>query len=137
MSIDCAHCIPCSWKLWQGIKLAVWWSIVVIAKLKSSNISYLHIIICIVIPYRTSKFNIFAKAVGAQLPNLITSNISSYTVYMPAHAHNWAGRDHQQTQVQCSLSFRCRQSVWVCALRSSSIQNELGMGRHKNFLRVP
>ena len=138
MSIDRAHSIPYSRKLWQGIKfgsLAVYCCNCQIKIFQYFILTYNYI--CIVIPYWTIQFNIFAMAVGAQLPNLITFNISSYTVYTPAHVHNWAGRDRQQTQVQCSLSFRCRQSVWVCALKTSSIQNKLGMGRHKNFVRLP
>ena len=60
------YVMPCrciDGKFGRELNLVVWWSTFATAKLKSANISYSHIIIHMVIPYRIAKFksaNIFA-----------------------------------------------------------------------------
>ena len=55
-----------SWKFGNELNLAVWQSIFATAKLKSANITYLHIVyVCMAIPYRTANFkptNIYVMA---------------------------------------------------------------------------
>ena len=70
--------IPYSWKIWGGINLVV---LVVYATAKLKTRSYLHIHMAT--PYQTANLNlpIFLKwRFGAEPPNLIPANISSYTV---------------------------------------------------------
>ena len=58
--------LPYNWKIWRGIKFGSLAVYLTAAKLKSTNISYLHNYVCMVIPYRTTKFksaNIFAMAI--------------------------------------------------------------------------
>ena len=75
--------MPYSRKIWQGIKFGRIKFTFTTARLKCTNISYLHIYIYMAIPYRTTKLkftNIFQQQFGAQLPNLIPANISGYMI---------------------------------------------------------
>ena len=76
--------LPYSRKYWRGIKfggLAVWFAT---AKLKSANISYLHIYVwrSLTEPPNLNSPIFLQWRFRAKPPNLITANISSYTVVM-------------------------------------------------------
>ena len=74
--------VPYSQKSWWGINLAVWQFTFATAKLKSTNISYLHIILY-VWQSLTELPNLYPPILlqWTQPPNLIPANISGYTVW--------------------------------------------------------
>ena len=70
----------------RELNLVVWWSVFATAKLKSAKVLY-HFLLAYIrmaIPYRTAKFIsppiLLQQRFWAQPPNLISTNISGYTV---------------------------------------------------------
>ena len=73
---------PYSQKIWREIKFGGLVVYITSAKLKIRQ-NFLLTYIRAAIPYRTAKFkstNILAIAIWAQMPNLISANISGYTI---------------------------------------------------------
>ena len=74
--------IPYSRKIWRELNLAVWRSSLATAKLKSANISYLHIYVwrSLTEPPNLNPPIFLQWRFRAQPTNLIPANISGYTV---------------------------------------------------------
>ena len=70
-------------KFGRELNLVVWWSTFATAKLKSANISYLHVYVWWSLTELPNlNLPIFLQwRFGVQLPNLIPANISGYTVH--------------------------------------------------------